>query len=108
MSETATQYGFLASTANPAYQKFWKKMLAGRWEADTLDFIQTYVDDKTTFFDIGAWIGPISLLAGTRGAQVIAVEPDPIAFSELKLNCSLNNYGPCIHPFVHKVNCASR
>jgi FkbM family methyltransferase len=100
MSATETQYGFLASTENPAYQKFWKKMLAGRWEADTINFIQTYVDDKTTFFDIGAWIGPVSLLAGQQGARVIAVEPDPVAFSELTINCGLNNYA------IELLNCA--
>ena len=36
------------------------------------------------FIDIGAWIGPYTLIAASMGMKVYAFEPDKVAFQELK------------------------
>ena len=43
-----------------------------------------------TFVDVGAWIGPLSLIAAKCGARVVAFEPDPVALHSLRLNLDLN------------------
>jgi FkbM family methyltransferase len=70
---------------------FWRKAEAGGWEESTLRFVRDTTDKETTFIDIGAWIGPISLVAGALAKRVIALEPDPVAASELEANIALNN-----------------
>lgn len=63
--------------------KFWQRAAGGEWERDTLDFVAGHIGPDTVVLDIGAWIGPITLLAAKRAARVIAVEPDPVARSLL-------------------------
>ncbi|KAB2938403.1 MAG: FkbM family methyltransferase [Hyphomicrobium sp.] len=70
---------------------FWHKAESGAWEDCTLRFVKDTTDRETTFIDIGAWIGPIAVVAGALAKRVIAVEPDPVAASELEENVALNN-----------------
>lgn len=74
----------------PVNQWVWRHAAAGTWEANTYAVIDRYVTPETTFIDIGAWIGPISLYAASKAARVIAFEPDPIAFAALQENLGLN------------------
>lgn len=69
-------------------EKFWKTISI--WEPSTLSFVGYYARPGVTFVDVGAWIGPITLLAARRGARVISLEPDPVAFSALRQNLLLN------------------
>jgi FkbM family methyltransferase len=70
---------------------FWRKAAAGGWEDSTLRFVRDTTDKDTTFIDIGAWIGPVSLVAAARAKRVIAIEPDPVAVRELREIVALNN-----------------
>ena len=70
-------------------ENFWKNI--STWEPSTLSFVETYAKPGATFIDIGAWIGPITLLAARRGARVVSLEPDPAAFSALRQNLLPNN-----------------
>jgi FkbM family methyltransferase len=79
------------SLRRPERANFWRRVETGAWEAATLRFVRNTIDEGTTFVDIGAWIGPISLVAGARAKRVIAIEPDPIAASELEENVALND-----------------
>jgi FkbM family methyltransferase len=69
---------------------FWRKAEAGGWEDATLRFVEATTDADTIFIDIGAWIGPVSLLAAARAKRVIAIEPDPVAALELEEIVALN------------------
>lgn len=69
---------------------FWDKFEAGTWEPDLLDVLRANVNPATVFIDIGAWIGPTTLFALALGAEVIAVEPDPVALYFLKNNIAAN------------------
>ena len=74
-------------------QKFWSLASTGKWEDDTLSFVDRHVTPASTFVDIGAWIGPISLYASRFGSRVISIEPDPVAHADLERNVRLNDRG---------------
>jgi FkbM family methyltransferase len=69
---------------------FWDRVEAGRWEPGTLAVIDRYVDGRTTFLDLGAWVGPIALYAAGAARRVIAVEADPAALDQLHRNLQVN------------------
>lgn len=64
--------------------EFWRSYYAGHWEPETRTLIRATLKPGDLFLDIGAWIGPLTLWALEWGAEVIAIEPDPVAAAELK------------------------
>lgn len=74
----------------PLNSKFWVDHYTG-WQQSTFDFIIPRLDKDKTFIDIGAWIGPISLVAAQFSKQCICFEPDPVANKEFADNIKLNN-----------------
>jgi FkbM family methyltransferase len=67
-----------------AWDEFWRLYFAGRWEPDTRDLLYRTLEPGDLFVDVGAWIGPVTLWALDRKADVIAIEPDPVACAELR------------------------
>ena len=51
---------------------FWDRVEAGTWEPGTLAALAPHLGPETTFLDLGAWVGPLTLLAASRGARVLA------------------------------------
>ncbi|HXV28978.1 MAG TPA: DNA-binding protein, partial [Sinorhizobium sp.] len=41
----------------PEKKRFFARLQAGEWEPGTFRNIERLVDDRTTFIDIGGWIG---------------------------------------------------
>ena len=72
------------------YQNFWNNF--SNWEQNDLDFVSQIAEENKIFIDIGAWIGPYTLIAASMGMKVYAFEPDKVAFQELKKNIKLNNF----------------
>ena len=72
------------------YQSFWSNFL--NWEQDDLNFVTEKCEQDKIFIDIGAWIGPYTLIAASMGMKVYAFEPDKVAFQELKKNIELNRF----------------
>lgn len=70
--------------------QFWDNMSSGKWESTTLKVFTDCIDDRTTFVDIGAWIGPTTLFVANLAKRVVSIEADPAAASQLKRNVSLN------------------
>lgn len=70
--------------------KFWENEYSS-WEKSTFDILDEYLDINRDFLDIGSWIGPTSIYASFLSRKVIAVEPDPVAYSILNKNIELNN-----------------
>lgn len=64
----------------------------GTYEKGVLEVIRRYFDPKTTFVDVGANIGHISLFVSKNfpSANILAFEPHPETFKILKRNCELN------------------
>ena len=69
---------------------FWDRVEVGRWEPGTLAVIDRLVDGRTTFLDLGAWVGPTALNAAHLARRVIAVEADPAALDQLHRNLAVN------------------
>lgn len=74
---------------------FWHLYDTDQWEAHTHAILRRYLTPGSTFIDIGAWIGPVSLWALELGAKVYAYEPDSEAFRQLAHNCM----GTGLHAF---------
>ena len=72
------------------YGAFWPLLSSGEFEPATVAVLAARLGPGTTFVDVGAWIGPFTLLAAALGARVIAYEPDPAAFVVLARNVALN------------------
>jgi FkbM family methyltransferase len=65
----------------------------GEWEAPVLAAFGAAIRPGDVVFDVGAWIGPYTLIAATRvGPQgrVVCFEPDPVARPQLERNIALN------------------
>ena len=77
-----------------AQKNFWNNL--STWEPETFSFVESCAKPGTTFIDVGAWIGPITLLAARRGAHVISLEPDPAALLTLEKNIRLNHLSTTI------------
>ena len=65
------------------WRAFWARWDTGEWETETRDLIRRTLKPGDLFLDVGAWIGPTAAWAHQAGANVIAVEPDPVARREL-------------------------
>jgi FkbM family methyltransferase len=72
------------------YCQFWDNLSSGNWEATTLKVFTDCIDDRTTFVDIGAWIGPTTLFAANLAKRVVSIEADPVAAAQLVRNVALN------------------
>jgi FkbM family methyltransferase len=84
---------------------FWQDFASGRWEPKALERVAQLLRagvtaaelnpriDPPLFFDIGAWLGPYSLMAADLGARVLALEPDPEARKQLIANGIANGAG---------------
>lgn len=72
------------------YGSFWATFAAGTFEPATVSVLEAELGPGRRFLDIGAWIGPFTLLANALGAQVTAFEPDPVAVAALRNNLALN------------------
>ena len=68
-------------------QLFWY----GWYEKEYVRTWEALVQKGSTVIDIGANIGYYSLVAAKKGAKVLAFEPAPEHFSQLKKNIALNN-----------------
>ncbi len=73
------------------YEKFWKLFSNEKWEKNTTDIFDKYIDENTIYIDIGAWIGPTLFYAVQIARKSIAIEADPIAFRRLSQNLYLNS-----------------
>src|SRR5262245_63720917 len=51
------------------YAAFWARVGSGDWEPDSFGILDHFLSGESTFVDIGAWIGPLTLygasIAGT-------------------------------------------
>ena len=81
----------ISEQTDPLLDDFWRNCYMN-WENDTYNEILPHLDATKTFLDIGAWQGPISMIAQQKSKQCICFEPDPIAYDMLVKNVKLNNF----------------
>jgi FkbM family methyltransferase len=69
---------------------FWVMIENNLYEPETFDFIKKSFMPGSTFIDVGAATGCMTIYAAQLGYQVIAIEPQTKVFEALKRNLSLN------------------
>jgi len=72
--------------------KFWKGYIHGDWENGTFKIFDKFLDKSHSYIDIGSYIGPTVLYGSQLAKHCFAIEPDPVAFQELKNNIELNDH----------------
>lgn len=72
------------------FAPFWRRAEAGEWEPASFGVLDQMLDADSTFLDIGAWIGPLTLYAANLTPSCHAVEPDPRARAGLIANIARN------------------
>ena len=90
---------------------FWGAWEADEWESDTLEILQEFITSGSTFVDIGAWIGPISMWAVECGAtNILALEPDPSARNTLirNFNANLEHRSPEVRYNIYPIAISDR
>ena len=83
---------FVVTPSIPSLDDFWKNIYQTEWETETFTSILPFLDINKTFIDIGAWQGPISLVAQQYSKQCLCFEPDPSAYEYLEKNIQANNF----------------
>jgi FkbM family methyltransferase len=71
--------------------------ITGTWDEDVASAIRARLNSNGVFLDVGANIGFFSLLAASRGAKVIAIEPNPRCQEALKANFARNGLEVELH-----------
>lgn len=69
---------------------YWNRVSRGEYEPDTVGFLNRHCRKGTTFVDIGAANGAMTLIAAKLGSNVYSYEPDPRMFEVAKRNVELN------------------
>ena len=69
---------------------FWAQLQLNLWEPNTFKIFDTFLDPDHSYIDLGAWIGPTVLYGCQKAKFCYAIEPDPVAFKQLKDNVELN------------------
>ncbi len=80
----------VVDTSGQRYGDFWAALADGTFEPATVDVLRGWARPGRLLIDVGAWIGPFTLLAAAHHATVVAVEPDPVAADVLRRNRALN------------------
>jgi FkbM family methyltransferase len=83
---------FIVTPSTPDLDNFWRTIYQESWETNTFNDIIPHLDKNKTFIDIGAWQGPISLVAQRYSKQCLCFEPDPSAYKYLVENVKANNF----------------
>jgi FkbM family methyltransferase len=91
---------FTVTPSTPELDNFWTNIFPTHWENQTYEYIVPCLDKNKTFIDIGAWQGPISLVAQHYSKQCLCFEPDPYAYKYLANNVLVNGFTNIIHENV--------
>jgi FkbM family methyltransferase len=85
-----TNIGGIKIHVHPLDWSFWESTHVGSWEPETINIFRENLEKGTRYCDIGAWVGPTTLLAAGLGAEVTCFEPDPHAYERLLHNIRVN------------------
>lgn len=72
------------------FGNFWVSLTNGEWEPEMFDVMDKCLTPSSVVFDIGAWVGPVTLYASKMCGWCFSVEPDPQAYVTLQRNVIRN------------------
>lgn len=81
-----------AVTDDAYFAEQWESAQKGEYEPSTYEVFNKYIDQKTVYFDLGAYIGYTCLYASQLAKTAFAFEPDPVAFKLLEANIKANDH----------------
>ena len=81
---------FVDETRSSLEREFWRSIEEKRWENETYEIFNFFINKNSSYIDMGAWIGPTVLYGCQLAKHCYAIEPDPVAFKSLKDNVDLN------------------
>lgn len=93
----ATKDGFLLELDNHDFLQR-SINITGEWDREIAQLIRQRMGPGKVFLDVGANIGYFSLLAAHCGAEVIAVEPNPVCVEKFHANIARNKAIIELHP----------
>lgn len=81
---------FKVASNSAVEENFWNLLATEKWETEYLAFM---VNNRkgSVFLDIGAWVGPVTLLMSRHYDEVLSVDFDPVAIRSFKNNLSMNS-----------------
>ncbi|MEO1222402.1 MAG: methyltransferase domain-containing protein, partial [Pseudomonadota bacterium] len=91
-----THYGFTIG-GNPRDMVSRYIFTFGFWEPNLSEFLVSRITPQTRFYDLGTNIGYFSLLAASRGADVIGVEASPQMAATARANLKGAGFDGEIH-----------
>ena len=69
---------------------YWQSIAQADWEPETFRIFERFIDRAHSYIDMGAFIGPTLLYGCQIARRAYGIEPDPVAFRELKHNIDAN------------------
>lgn len=87
-------YDLIEEAYHMNYNEYWNEWKNEDWETSELSRLEELLKDGGVFLDIGAWIGPYTVIA-EKTATVYAIEPDPTAYQILVKNVVNNGSTTC-------------
>ena len=87
VSKFGLSYFYTSNGYNPLWHTIYETF---DYDCYFFSEVRSFLNDST-FFDIGANIGVVTVLASSQGAEVIAIEPDPSNIKFLNKNLELNS-----------------
>lgn len=84
------------------YKEYWDRFETNKDSSllETFSLIDNVLNIGSTFVDIGAWIGTLSLYAAAKQAKVVTYECDPVALDNLSQNIAAN---PKLSPRIYTI-----
>ena len=71
------------------WERQWRSQSAFK-EPETAAWIDEFVQEGDSFWDVGACVGSYGLIAASRGAKVWMIEPETANVARIHENCALN------------------
>ena len=90
-----------ALRVDPNHWRFWRKAARGLWEPQTLEVLARRLEPHMVVCDIGAWIGPTTILAARQPTLLLSTHAPylaPTAREPMmrRLADALRAYGSCL------------
>ncbi|MDN3664288.1 FkbM family methyltransferase [Algibacter miyuki] len=71
-------------------KRYWEQINSEDWEPYSFSIFDYFIKKNSIVLDIGSWSGVLTLYAAKTANTVHALDPDPVCYSELEKNITLN------------------
>lgn len=104
---TSVRDSSIKLVAHPGCTIAEKLAIVGLYDREAMQYIADHLTPDDVFWDIGANIGPFSILAAQAGATVYSFEPHPVTFGRLVENLEANGIAGTAHQIALTDHCGT-